>query len=75
MIVFGKSSSHDNGKKIDTSLFVQKPYLKKIYKESSFQEDIDLKSNLELKIHHIPLTYENQLQEKMLILNLTILVK
>ena len=30
--VFGNSSSsYDNGNKIDTSLFVQKPYLRTIY--------------------------------------------
>ena len=39
--VFGNSSyPHDNGKKIDTSLFVQKPYLRTNYMESNIEEDI-----------------------------------
>ena len=42
--VFGNSSSsYDNGNKIDTSLFVQKLYLRTIYVESILEEDIDLK--------------------------------
>ena len=36
------SSSYDNGKKIDTSLFVQKPYLRTKYIEANIEEDIDL---------------------------------
>ena len=40
--VFGKSS-HDNNNKIDTSLFVQKPYLRSNYIEAKIEEDIDLK--------------------------------
>ena len=48
--VFGNiSSSHDNGNKIDTSLFVQKPYLRTDYIESNIEEDIDLKSQFRLK--------------------------
>ena len=40
--VFGNgSSSYDNGNKIDTSLFVQKPYLRTNYIESNIEEDID----------------------------------
>ena len=42
IIVFGNSSySHDN--KIDTSLFVQKPYLRTNYIEANIKEDIDFK--------------------------------
>ena len=52
--VFGNSSSsYDNGKKIDTSLFVHKPYLRTNYIESKIEEDINLKINLELKINLI----------------------
>ena len=48
--VFGNSSSsHDNGNKSDTSLFVQKPYLRHIYKESNIEEDIDLKNQYRIK--------------------------
>ena len=42
--VFGNSSySHDIGKKFDTSIFVQKPYLRTKYIESILEEDIGLK--------------------------------
>ena len=41
--VFGNSNSNDNGNRIDTSLFVQKPYLRSNYLESNLEEDIDLK--------------------------------
>ena len=42
--VFGNSNSNDNGNKIDTSLFVQKPYLRHNYIEAFIEEDIDLKN-------------------------------
>ena len=43
--VFGNSSfSNNNGNKIDTSLFVKKPYLRTNYIESNIEEDIDLKN-------------------------------
>ena len=38
--VFG-NSSHDNNNKIDTSLFVQEPYLRSNYIEANIEEDID----------------------------------
>ena len=38
--VFG-NSSHDNNNKIDTSIFVQKPYLRTNYIESNVKENID----------------------------------
>ena len=48
--VFGNSSSsHDNGNKIDTSLFVQKPYLRSNYIESNIEENIDLKNQYRIK--------------------------
>ena len=48
--VFGNSSSsHDNGNKIDTSLFVQKPYLRTNYIESNIEEDIELKNQYRIK--------------------------
>ena len=47
--VIGKSS-HDNGNKIDTSLIVQKPYLKTKCRESNIEEDIDLKNQFRIKI-------------------------
>ena len=48
--VFGNSSSsYDNGSKIDTSLFVQKPYLRHKYIEANIEEDIDLKNQFRIK--------------------------
>ena len=48
--VFGNSSSsYGNGNKIDTSLFVQKHYLRHNYIESNFEEDIDLKNHYRIK--------------------------
>ena len=46
--VFG-NSSHDNNNKIDTSLFVQKPYLRTNYIESNIEEKIDLKNQFRIK--------------------------
>ena len=43
--LFGNTSSSNNGNKIDTSLFVQKPYLRTNFIESNMEEDIDLKKN------------------------------
>ena len=43
IIDFG-NSSHDNNNKIDTSLFVQKPYSRTNYIESNREEDIDFKN-------------------------------
>ena len=43
--VFGnRSSSYDNGNKIDASLFVQKHYLRFICIESNIEERINLKN-------------------------------
>ena len=48
--VFGNSSSsYDKGNKIDTSLFVQKPYLRTKFIETNFEEDIDLKIQFRIK--------------------------
>ena len=46
--VFGNSSKNSD-KKIDTSLFVQKPYLRSKYIEAKIEEDIDLKNRLRIK--------------------------
>ena len=47
--VFGISNSHDNGNKVDTSLFVQKPYLRTNYIESNIEEDNDLKAQYRIE--------------------------
>ena len=46
--VFG-NSSHGNNNKFDTTLFVQKPYLRSNYIESDIEEDIDLKNQFRIK--------------------------
>ena len=46
--VFGNSSNNSDNK-IDTSLFVQKPYLRTNYIESNIEEDIDLKNQYRIK--------------------------
>ena len=48
--VFGNSNSNDNNNKIDTSLYVQKPYLRTSYIESIIEEDIELKNQYRIKI-------------------------
>ena len=47
--VFGNSNQNYNGNKIDTSLFVQKPYLRTNYIESNIEEDNDLKNQYRIK--------------------------
>ena len=48
--VFGNSSSsYDNANRVDTSLFVQKPYLRTNYIEANIEEDIDLKGPYRIK--------------------------
>ena len=46
--VFGNSSNNSDNK-IDTSLFVQKPYLRTNYIESKIEEDIDIKNQFRIK--------------------------
>ena len=46
--VFGNSSL-ENKNKIDTSLLVQKPYLRTKYIESNIEEDVDLKNHYRIK--------------------------
>ena len=56
--VFGySSSSHDNAKKIDTNLFVQKSYLRTIYIEANVEEDVNMKN--QYKIKNLPCRQEN----------------
>ena len=42
--VFGNNNSINNDNKIETSLFVQNPYLRTNYKEASIEKDFDLKN-------------------------------
>ena len=54
--VFGNSSSSYDNKKIDTWLFVQKPYLRTNYIESNIEEDIDIKNQYRIKNLHDPIS-------------------
>ena len=47
--VFGNSVGNNSGNKIDTILFVKKPYLRTNYIESNIEEDIDLKNQYRIK--------------------------
>ena len=47
--VCGNSNSNDNNNKIDTSIFVQKPYLRTNYIEANIEEDLDLKNQYRIK--------------------------
>ena len=47
--VIGNSNSNNSDNKIDTSFFVQKPYLRTICIESNIEEDIDLKNQFRIK--------------------------
>ena len=44
-----ENSSQDNNKKIETNIFVQKPYLKSNYIESKIEEEIDFKQHYKVK--------------------------
>ena len=44
-----ENSSNNSDNKIDTSLFVQKPYLRTNYIEANIEEDIDLKNQFRIK--------------------------
>ena len=46
--VFGNSSNNSE-QKIDTNLFVQKPFLRTNYIEANIEEDIDLKNQFRIK--------------------------
>ena len=62
--VFGNSSSSYDNNKIDTSLFVQKPYLRTNYIESNIEEDIDLKNQYRIKNIPDPINITEACSEK-----------
>ena len=47
--VFGNSDSNNSGNKIDTSLFVNKPYLRTNYIEAKIEEEINWKNQYRIK--------------------------
>ena len=61
--VFGNSSHHDNNK-IETILFVQKPYQRTNYIESNKEEDIDLKSQFRIKNFPDPISIREAASKK-----------
>ena len=71
---FGNSNSNNSDNKIDTSLFVQKPYLRTNYIESNIEEDIDLKNQYRIKNLPYPTEIQDACRKIMLIINSTILV-
>ena len=73
--VFGNSSySHDDGNKINTSLLVQKPYLRSNYIEGNIEEDLDLKKQYRIKNLLDLLSIREAASKNMLIINLMILM-
>ena len=46
---FGNSNTSDDGYEIDTSLFVQKPYLRTKYIESKIEENLNFKNQYRIK--------------------------
>ena len=54
--VFGNNNSNDYGNKIDTSLFVQKRYLRTNYIESNIQKDIHLINQFGIKHSKDPIS-------------------
>ena len=61
--VFGNSNSN-NGNKIDTSFFVQKPYLRTNYIESNIEEGINLKNQYRIKNLPDPKTIREAVSKK-----------
>ena len=47
--VFGRSNSNDENNKINTSLFVEKPFIRHNYIEANIEEDSDLKNQFRFK--------------------------
>ena len=61
--VFGNSSNNSE-QKIDTSLFVQKPYLRTNYIEANIEKDIDLKNQYRIKNLPDPLSIREAASKK-----------
>ena len=56
--------THQNGNKIDTSLFVQKFYLRHNYIEANIEEDIDMKNQFRIKNRKDPLSIRRKASKK-----------
>ena len=57
--VFGNSSNNSEHK-IDTSLSVQKPYLRTNYIEANIEEDLDLKNQFRIKNSPNPISIREE---------------
>ena len=62
--VFGNSSNNSDNK-IDTSLFVQKPYLRHIYIEANIEENIDLKNHYRIRNSPDPISIREAASKKL----------
>ena len=62
--IFG-NSSNDSDSKIDSSLFVQKPYLRHNYIETNIEEDIDLKNQFRIKNLPDPISIREATSKKL----------
>ena len=71
--VFGNSSNNSE-QEIDTSLFVQKPYLRTNYIEANIEEDIDLKNQYRIKKLPDPISIREAASKNMSIIYSTILL-
>ena len=54
--VFGNSNSNNSGNKIDTSLFVKKPYLRTNFREAKIEEDNNMKNQFKFKNFSNPIS-------------------
>ena len=54
-----ETSSHDKKDKTDTSLLVQKPYLRTNFRESNIEEDLDLKNQHKIKKSPDPINIQD----------------
>ena len=72
--VFGNSNSNDKGNRVDTSLFVQKPYLRNNFIESNIEEDIDLKNQFRIQRLPDPISIRDACSKIMLIIYLKMIL-
>ena len=61
--LFGSSSKNDDNK-LDTSLVVEKPYLRSSYNEANIEEDIDRKNQFRIKILPDPISLREAASKK-----------
>ena len=62
--VFGSSNDNISSNKIDTSSFVQKPYLRTNYIETDIEEDIDMKNKYYIKNLPNPINLDDGMNKR-----------